>query len=376
MRIGIDARCLEWQRGGVARYLIQMFRDWAKTAAGHEYILYFQNAVPDDEILKNPAFKCRVIKGPRSLRGRRIVAEQLLLPWMLWSDRLDLLYAPWYTSPILWPGRKTVLAAWDITYSTHPEHYSVANRISLGWFSRNACRRARRILTCSVFDGRQIAQHYGIPTEKIQVLQLAVDEKFRPIEDPGTIASLRERYRLPQRYLLSLGNLYNRRDVDVIIKAFHKVSDEVPEVGLVVVGRNLTEPAIDLEGLMAPLIAKGRAVYMQWIPEGDLIPMYCGAWFYISTSNADGEAMMLKEAMKCGTPIITSAFLQEAVGGMGVILEDPTRQAGTEETFRRVLPDVNLRNRLALEGREWVKQFTWERVARESMAALEMRRLD
>lgn len=372
MKIGIDARCLEWQRGGVARYLIQMLSDWTKTANRHDYILYFQNAVPDDEILKHPSVKCRVIKGPRFLRSRRIIAEQLLLPWMLWSDRLDLLYAPWYTSPIFWPGRKTVLAAWDITYSTHPEHYSLANRISLGWFSRIACRRARRILTCSVFDGRQIAEHYKIPAEKIQVLCLAVDEKFRPIEDTGTLASLRERYRLPQRYLLSLGNLYNRRDVDVIIKAFQKISDEVPEVGLVVVGRNLTEPKIDLDALMGPLIAKGRAAYMQWVPEEDLIPIYCGAWYYISTSNADGEAMMLKEAMKCGTPIITSAFLREAVGGIGVILDDPTRQAGTEEVFRRVLPDVEMRNRLALEGREWVKQFTWRRVACESMAALEM----
>ena len=49
MKIGIDARCLEWNRGGVARYLVNVLTDWALDEDSvHRYVLYFQNKIPDD----------------------------------------------------------------------------------------------------------------------------------------------------------------------------------------------------------------------------------------------------------------------------------------------------------------------------------------
>ena len=44
---------------------------------------------------------------------------------------------------------------------------------------------------------------------------------------------------------------------------------------------------------------------------------------YICTSTVDGEALMLKEAMQSGTPVITSPLLKEAIGGNGLIIDDP-----------------------------------------------------
>lgn len=370
MTIAIDARCLEWQRGGVARYLLHMLQCWTQGAGAESFLLYFQNFVPTDDILRHPRIKCRLLRGPRFLRKRRIIAEQLLLPLMLWRDRPRILFSPWYTSPLAWPGSRTVVAAWDITYTTHPAHYSLANRISLGWFSRLACKRAQRILTCSSFDGQQISKFYNVEPSKIGVILLAVEDKFRP-SSIANVAALRTKYSLPPRFLLSLGNLYNRRNVDVIIKAFTAIRKKIGNVKLVVIGKNLTEPRIDIEALLAPLVQENRAIYMKWLPEEDLVAMYSAAWYYISTSDADGEAMMLKEAMKCGTPVITSRLLAEAVGGHGVIAENPADEKELCEIFARVLTDEVLRGQLASEGREWVQRFTWPLVAAETRVHLD-----
>lgn len=133
MRIGIDARCLEWNRGGVSRYLVNMLKLWPEHTVQHKFILYFQNKIPEDDFLRHPFFELKLLKGPELIKSRRIVAEQILMPGQLRKDNLDLFFATWYTSPLLYSGIKTVVAAWDISYSTHPAHYSWWNRISLGF---------------------------------------------------------------------------------------------------------------------------------------------------------------------------------------------------------------------------------------------------
>mgnify|MGYP003980066051 FL=1 len=82
MRIGVDARCLEWRRGGVARIIVNLLKVWQKERA-HKFILYFQNYIPEDEFLRHSNFELKLLKGPKFLRKHRIVAEQLLMPFFL-----------------------------------------------------------------------------------------------------------------------------------------------------------------------------------------------------------------------------------------------------------------------------------------------------
>lgn len=373
MKIGVDARCLEWGRGGVSRYLVNMLRMWPKMTTQHEFVLYFQNDIPDDDFLRHRIYELKLIKGPRVLRSRRILAEQILMPGQLRKDDLDLFFATWYTAPLLYRRAKTVVAAWDISYSTHPDHYSLANRISLGYFSRKSCERAAGVVTCSVFDAAQIEKHYKIPGDRILTLHLAADERFTPERDEERIAAVRAKYKLPKRFILSLGVIHNRRNVDLIIKAFEQIKDEHPEFSLVVVGRNSTQPYVDIEGTMRPMISEGRAVYMPWFDDQDLPHLYQAAHCYVCTSTVDGETIMLKEAMKAGTPVITSPLLQGTIGAHGIIIADPENLSDTVAAFHIALGDDPGRETRIRKGVAWNEQFTWNRVARESLQFLESR---
>lgn len=373
MKIGIDARCLEWTRGGVSRYLINTLKLWPQLTTKHQLVLYFQNYIPDDEFLRQPIFELKLLKGPSVLRSHRILAEQLLMPSQLKGDNLDLFFATWYTAPLLYSSAKTVVAAWDISYSTHPKHYSWVHRISLGYFSRKSCERAAGVITCSLFDANQIEKHYTIPSQNILTIHLAADQRFKPERDHIEIERIKKKYKLPSRFILSMGVIHNRRNVDVIINSFVRIKDEFQDFSLVVIGRNSTLPYIDIESMMRPMIQEGRALYLPWAEDEDLPALYQAAHTYICTSTVDGETIMLKEAMQSGTPVITSPLLRGTIGGHGLIIEEPQSLNNTIDILRIAMGDDLERNQRIQEGVEWNRQISWERVANETLAFLESR---
>lgn len=373
MKIGIDARCLEWQRGGVARILSNMFRLWPQITDCHHFILYFEKYIPKDDFLTHPYFECKIIKGHKLFKIKRIFIEQLLMPAQIRRDALDLFFAPWYYAPLYCPVPKTVVAAWDISYTTHRSHYKFREGLQLSVFSRLSCKRAEGVITCSPFDGKQIEKYYGIPSEKICVLHLAPDDKFNQQKNDQKIEEIRKKYKLPKRYILSLGVIFNRRNVDVIIDAFRDIYKKYPDIGLLVIGQNKTSPLVDIESRMKPLIEEGRGQYLSWLPEDELVEIYSGAWYYICTSTVDGESIMLKEAMKCGTPVITSPLLEASVGGSAIILENPNNKDETAELFDKIIQSKELREKYANAGHKWVEKLSWLKVAEDSLKFIECR---
>lgn len=374
MRIGIDARCLEWSLGGPARYLINMLKRWPRLRPQHRYVLFFQHSVPETDLpLDHERFEHVLIRGPRLLKRRRIVGEQLLMPFAIRKSRLDVFFTPWYSAPWVTFGVKTVIGAWDIACSTHPSHYKLADIVSFGLFMPRSCRRAHGLLTCSRFDARQIERHYGVPAERICVVPYAADEKFSPADDPERLASFRKKYGLPERYILSMGIIIPRRNVDVVVDAFTDIQEAHPDVGLVVIGRNLTVPFVDIEKKMKPLVERGRGLYLVRAPEADIADFYRAAWYYVCTSTVDGESLMLKEAMRCGTPVITSPLLEETVGGNAMILKDPTDRRQTAEILERVLAAPELRDQCGREAAAWARTLSWDKVAEESLRFIESR---
>jgi glycosyltransferase involved in cell wall biosynthesis len=242
----------------------------------------------------------------------------------------------------------------------------------MSFFSRIACQHAAGVVTCSPFDGRQIEAFYKIPPERICVMQLAAEEKFKQPVDPRALETLRKKYNLPKRYILSMGVILNRRNVPVLIEAFKKIRQDFPDAGLVVAGRNSTEPRVDFEELLKPLTERGQGAYITMVPEDELALFYAAASYYVCTSTVDGEALMLKESLLCGTPVITSPLLEETIGGNALLIKDPTNVPETVHILRQALSIKDMdRKNTARIGREWVSALSWEKAARNCMEFIE-----
>lgn len=365
MKIGIDCSPLETQRGGVARYILNILKYFLEISSRHHFVLYFRDIIPEDEILKS--YEVKLIECNKIFKLKRILIEQICLAKQIKKDNLDLFFATWYKAPLYMKAKKSVVAAWDISYSTHPKHYKLSQRISLGYFSKWSCKKSTGVITCSPFDAMQIHKFYNIPEEKICTLNLAVDDKFYHDSADPAIKVIKDKYGMKDKTLLSLGFIHNRRNIDVIINAYKQIADNYDDSFLMVIGKNVTNPRIDIEKMLKPLIEKGKANYIEYLPEDEIVAMYRSAWYYICTSTVDGDSILLKEAMRCGTPVVTSNLMYDAVGGNAVIINNTEDHILTKSILKKIFDDDKLRDELSKKSIIWTKDLSWKTVAVDTL---------
>lgn len=360
MKIAIDARCLEWQRGGVSRFLVKYLELSNIYLPSQEYVLYFQNQIPCDTFLKNNKFECKIISGPNFLKKHRIICEQVILPFQLFFDNIELLIAPWYTAPVFLFKTKLILGLWDISFITHPGHYSLKNRISLGFFAKISVKKAIKIITCSEFDSQQIQNFLKYKESNILTLNFPAETKFNNLIEQQKIEIDLNKLNISTPYILSLGVIYNRRNIPTLIDAFEDIINNDSKIMLVIVGRNATNPKFDFEERLKSLIKSGRVKYFEFIEEQYLIPLYKGATLYYCTSDVDGEAILLKEAMLSGTPILSSNMLKIATNNFGIYVENPKDKYEVQSAINYILNNQDIIETQAKNGLNWVRQISWE----------------
>jgi len=366
MKIAIDARCLEWQRGGVSRFLVKYLELSNSYIPNQHYVLYFQNNIPNDIFLNNDKFDCKVIKGPRFLKKHRILCEQILLPFQLYRDSIDLLFAPWYTAPVLLFRTKLILCLWDISFITHPTHYNLIHQFSLGFFAKISAKKALRIITCSEFDSLQIQKYLNYSLSKILTLNLPAETKFDVKVDQSFIDFELSKLNIRPPYILSLGVIYNRRNIPTLIDAFEIVIKKHSNMNLVIIGRNATNPIFKLNDRLSFLIKCGKVKYFDYVDENFLVPLYKNATFYYCTSDVDGEAILLKEAMLSGIPILSSNMLKSATNNLGVYVEKPKDKNEVADAINYILDNQQKMIIQALNSQNWVRSITWETVIFET----------
>jgi glycosyltransferase involved in cell wall biosynthesis len=369
MKIGINCHLFEIERGGPVRFVVNMLKYWPQMSDAHEYVLYFKDEVPDDDFFQHPTFTCKTVPSPSWYH--QVLWEHISLARAVSKDKLDLFFSPWYYHPVFFKCPKKVVAAWDITYSTHPEMYTGLFQKYFSITSRRSCKKSDGVMTCSYFDGRQIEKYYGIDEDRICVVQFEPESKFVPVRDEAKIAALKKKHHLPEKFLLAMGSMYNRRHIDVIIQAFERLQHDHPDMGLVVCGKNATTPHVDIEALLEPLRAQGKAVYMQRMPEEDMVMAYNAAEWYICVSDCDGETILLKEAMRCGTPVISSPLLEEAVGEHAIMVDDPSNCDQMEQALRKAFTSTGLREDLSKNGLIWAERFNSKENAEKGLRFLE-----
>lgn len=364
MRIGIDARPLEWQRGAVARFTLRMLEHYSKEKKNDHIILFFQNYIPDDlNYLKEHNFELILIKGPKLFKKKRAIAEQLLLPKAIKKSKCDIFLATNYSAP-LFTNCPIVLCLWDITYSTYPNHYKYYNAITLSITSRLSAIKAKKIITCSNFDAQEIINTYKVKKNKILIVEFGLEKKFKPIEknDEIKIQNFKKKHCLPDKFILALGVIYNRRNIDKIIEGFIDSNIFSSDISLVVIGRNATVPKIDIETKYKAIVKANKGFYMSWAEDDELVLWYQAAYFYITTSKVDGESMMLKEAISCGTPVVTSPLLKHSVKENCLLVNNPDNKDDWVTLFNEINEERFDINKMINKGIRDSKDFLWSKL--------------
>ncbi|PPK85596.1 glycosyltransferase involved in cell wall biosynthesis [Neolewinella xylanilytica] len=246
-------------------------------------------------------------------------------------------------------GIRSVVTVHDLIFRTHPQLYPLIDRTIYHLKTRYACRTADRVVAISEATKSQIVAEYGIPAEKIDVVYQSCDPLFF---DDRTVdmARLRQRYTLPDRYLLFVGSITRRKNLEIVLEAYTQLDDR-HRLPIIVVGRGSKHRA-ELERHRAFGTA---SPYLHWIDDlsDDLAlkTLYRNATALIYPSLAEGFGLPVVEALLSRTPVITSdrSSLPEA-GGPDSLYIDPTDAATVATAVARLLDDPDLAQQMREKG--------------------------
>jgi glycosyltransferase involved in cell wall biosynthesis len=371
--IGVDAsRTTVAQRTGTEAYSLALLRALLELESPHTWRLYFRDApTTSGGLSRQPpaadfAANHLTIQPPNHhliLRPRRLWTH-LGLSNELRRSPPDRLFVPAHVLPLYHPC-PSVVTVHDLGYLHFPEAHPERQRLYLDLSTRFSARFASALIADSEATRRDLIDRYRTPPEKITVVYPGYDDSFKPVRHPSKRDPIVEKYNLPQPFLLHVGTIQPRKNLERLIEAF-----DPSQVSLVLAGRR---------GWLADSIfEKGKAKgvrFLEYVPDEDLPALYSSALAYVAPSLYEGFGFTLLEAMACGTPVICSdgGALPEVAGDAALVIPARDTQA-LAEAICRVVADADLRRTMMMQGFRNVGRFSWRRAAEETLRVIETAR--
>jgi glycosyltransferase involved in cell wall biosynthesis len=374
MHIAISAQLLSFARsyrsGGISRYIYHLLRALARQPSPHRLTAFVPDLPVERAEWETGRLGLHATRWPTERPAPRILWEQVAQPWLLSRERVDLLHATGYVSPLAWRG-PTVVTIYDLSFIRFPHLFNAANRLYLRVFARISARRAWRILTISEHSRRDIIDLLGVPAERVATTYCGVDGEFQPL-DAREVAAYRARRGLPERYLLYLGTLEPRKNIGTLLRAYAELrASGTTTHELVLAGA----PGWQYESLFDTLRQYRLSEHVRllgFVEPDEQALCYNAADLFVYPSLYEGFGLPVLEAMACGTPVVSSnaASLPEVVGDAGALV-DPHDHRKLAEAMGHVLNDIHLRERFREAGLLRARGFTWEAMAQQTLGVYE-----
>ena len=354
------------ERGGIGVYTRGIVRELLGIDDVNQYVLYYR--APDNV----GTYGDRANVEERSVAGRSNgFWDQVVIPRELRRDGVDVVFHPKFTVPFASPCPSVmVLHGADWLIPSQARHYPRANVALMRLLLPLWCRRATAILSVSELTTRNIVEAVRLPADKVTTTYLAPGRHFRRIEDRSALETVRQRYGLPERFILSLSKPGggSRKNADALLEAFRLLA---PEIGMSLViggkGCEVFRTEYDVPGT-----GWGARIHFPgWIDQADMPAVYSMAELLMYPSNLEAFPIPVTEAMACGTPIVTSdanGLLE--IAGDAALLVDPRAPRAIADAALRLLREPELRERLVRRGLVRSEMFSWERCARRTLDVL------
>ncbi|MHB1361012.1 MAG: glycosyltransferase family 4 protein [Thermoleophilia bacterium] len=365
MRIGVDLSAIQSTKSGVDWYTHRVIQEMMELLAPDEQLYLFSNRETGFE---GEAANRANVYVYRSNFSYQEPWRQFMLPLLLKQHGIDVCF---FTNFVLSVAASCpmVLTIHDLSFRLFPRTHSLRNVIWARSLVPVSTRRSKRIIAVSNNTKLDLVRLMNVPSWKVEVVHEGAPEEFNPTvtdEDEEAMGH----YGIIKPYILFVGTLEPRKNLNFLIKSFDKVAKANPDVHLVLAGRR---------GWMAQAIFDelerrdllGRVHITGYVRERYLPALYRQAAAFVYPSLYEGFGLPPLEAMSSGTPVIVSrsSSLPEVVGDAGLYV-NPLDTNEFAQAMNSILSDPELASGLRQKGLERASQFSWKKAARQTLDIL------
>ncbi len=319
--------------------------------------------------VERPDCRCTVFvpagvsaEGSRSTSYRQIPKLPFIGRHVQWPARLrrlkpDVFFGAVGALPLMDVGSPSVITVHDLAIYRNAGWFPARQPLSTRWVVPSSLSRADRVIAVSSNTARDAEELFGVPRSRIAVVPHGVSQGLRPMS-AEELAPVRERFRLPERFVLFVGTIEPRKNLLTLLEAWAMMGDR-PD--LVIVGGW----GWNYEPIRERISRLGDKVHhLDAVEPTELPAIYNLARVLAHPAWYEGFGLPPLEAMACGTPVVVSdsSSLPEVVGDAGLVVA-----AGDADAWRKalekVLGDQDLAADLRRRGILRAAEFSWSRSA-------------
>jgi len=292
--------------------------------------------------------------------------------------KVDLIHYPYFdlffrTLPLI-KKKKTIVTIHDVIPLVFPNNFpkGIKGNIRL-YLQKMALKGVKAVITDSQNSKNDIFKYLNYPLDKINVVYLACSSEFKQIKQDSLLKKIKDQYKLPERFILYVGDVNYNKNVLGLIKAFAKLKTKKQnkDLKLVLVGKAFKQKRLkelkEIKNLIWSLSLGKYVKILGWLDNKDLVGIYNLATVYCQPSFYEGFGLPVLEAMSCGTPVVAAntSSLPE-ISSEAAIMVDPHNINNMAEGLNNVLNNSLTAKMLSKRGLKQVEKFNWEKVAYET----------
>lgn len=365
-RIGIDYTPAYEQGGGIGRYVRELVGALASQSVFNHYNLFVAGAA----LPFRPPFQSSFV----SWHPSRITPPWLARIWHrlrvplaveTFVGSVDLFHATDFVLPPTLPRTRTLLTVHDLSFVRVADSTAPSLKRYLDLVVPRSVARADHVLADSLATKNDLIDLYSVQPEKVTVLLSGVSEFFVPVRDGALLLAMRSKYGLDDwPYLFTVGTVQPRKNYVRLIQALALLHRRGYKLHLVIAGGK--------GWLDDPIYTTVRAEHLHdfvhfigFADDVDLPALYSAASCFVFPSLYEGFGLPVLEAMRCGTPVVTSSVssLPEVAGNAALVV-DPYSIEAIADAIEKIVMSSSLCEDLVRRGLERTQQFTWQASAR------------
>jgi glycosyltransferase involved in cell wall biosynthesis len=377
MKIGIDIRLIGKKRTGDEAVIFNLVKNLAKIDDKNEYLLLTDNnneaeleKISKDLRIENKN-NFKIISLPLS---GRFAWNLWILPMYLRKNPVNIYHTQYITPWFVPKSVKIVTIIHDISFNFFPQLISFSDLFFLKTLIPMSLKRADKIIAVSQFTKDEIIKFYKINPEKIECVYNSIGSEFlSDAVSEEKLKEVRNKYGLPEKFILYMGTLQPRKNIPQLIEAFGLIKSKLWDFKLVICGnKNAHNYDQKIEASIEASKLENDIIFPGFIDENDKQAVFRSAHVFAFPSLYEGFGIPVLEAMSQGVPIICSDIpsLKE-IAGSGALYFDVSSMDDLSQKLYAICSNNDLREKLIRSGNVRVGFFSWEKSAREMLAIYE-----